>query len=116
LDLLAKMLVPSEILREFEVTKAFEENGVWVIELYEKADLAHIPRQIKFKAKAVLNGYCSPIDIQTFPTDGKEVFLRLYRRKWKVSGESKSYHNQYSFTEPGMKATKKFAAFLKEIN
>ena len=116
MNVLAKMFVPSEILSDFEVTDAFEENGVWIIELYEKADLAHVPKLIKYKSKAVLNGYCASIDIQTFPTDAKEVFLRLYRRKWKVSGESKSYHNRYHYTQEGIKATKKFAAFLKEIN
>lgn len=113
---LAKMLVPSEILENFVVSDAVEESGVWIIELYEKSDLSHIPKLIQYKSKAVLNGYCAPIDIQTFPTDGKEVYLRLYRRKWKRRGENISYSNSYNYVLPGTKATKKFASFLKEAS
>jgi len=116
LNVLAKLLVPDEILNDFEVEDAFEQQGCWIITLVEKHDLSHIPKQIKYKSKARLNGYCNSIDIQTFPTGGKEVYLRLYRRKWKTQDGKQSYYNHYDYVLPGMKATKKFAVFLKEIN
>lgn len=112
----SSLFVPSDIMEHFTVTKLEEENGVIIIELYEKEDNSHIPKEILREGKAVLNGYCNKIEIQTFPAQGKEVFLRLYRRKWKVKGTTKSYSNTYIFTESGMKATKDFGAFLKEIS
>ena len=66
MNVLAKMFVPSDILEDFKVSDAYQENGVWIITLHEKDDLTQLPKQIKYKAKAVLNGYCAPIDIQTF--------------------------------------------------
>lgn len=115
MNILAKLLVPDEILQDFEVSDAFEEQHCWVIKLVEKNDLSHIPKQIKYKSKARLNGYCNSIDIQTFPTGGKEVYLRLYRRKWEEQDGNQSYYNHYNYVLPGMKATKKFASFLKAI-
>ncbi len=109
------LFVPAEILEHFKVTKLEEEHGVIIIELYEKEDNSHIPKDIFKEGKAVLNGYCNKLEIQTYPAQGKEVFLRIYRRKWKVKGTTKSYSNTYEFTESGMKATKDFGAFLKEI-
>lgn len=114
MSVLSKLLVPQEILKDFEVQDAFEEMNCWIIQLVEKHDLPHVPKQIEDKSKARLNGYCNPINIQTFPTGGKEVYLRLLRRKWKESGENISYQNNYNYTVSGTKATKKFASFLKE--
>ena len=57
----------------------------------------------------------NPIELQTFPTKGKEVFLLLKRRRWKIVGSSQSHFNSYTFHEEGMKATREFGAFLKEI-
>ena len=111
----SKLFVPSEILTHFEVTGLEEIGGVIQIELKEKKDANHIPKQILKEGKAVLDGFCNKIEIQTFPAQGKEVFLTLYRRKWKIKGTTKSYSNRYDFTEKGMKATKDFGAFLKEI-
>lgn len=112
---MSKLFVPIEILEHFELTALEEKGGVIIIELEEKKDATHIPKQIVRDGKAVLSGYCNKVEIQTFPAQGKEVFLTLYRRKWKVKGTTKTYSNSYRFTEKGMKATKKFGAFLKEI-
>jgi hypothetical protein len=111
----SKLFVPSEILEHFDVVSLKEEGGVMIIELFEKADAHHIPEAILREGKAVLDGYCNKQEIQTYPAQGKEVFLRLFRRKWKVKGTTKSYSNSYEFTKSGMKATKDFGAFLKEI-
>ena len=113
--ILLKLHVPEEILDHFELEKAEEISGVIRIHLLEKKDPNHYPKEIIGKGERMLNGFMNPIEIQTFPARGKEVFLFLKRRKWKVKGDNKSYFNTYSFTEKGMKATKEFGAFLKEI-
>lgn len=85
------------------------------IHLIEKQDPSHYPKAIWGKGRRSLNGYMNPIELQTFPTQGKEVFLVLKRRRWKLFGSEASYFNEYDFYEEGMKATKEFGAFLKEI-
>lgn len=112
---LIKLFAPGYILEHFEFEKYEEISGVIRIHLVEKKDYRHVPRELPAKLNAVLNGYMNPIEIQTFPTQGKEVFLYLRRRRWKEKGSNKSYFNTYDFCQEGIKATKEFGAFLKEI-
>ena len=112
---LLKLHVPAEILEHFEFEKVEEISGVIRIHLVEKKDPNHYPKEIIGKGERMLNGFMNPIEIQTFPALGKEVFLLLKRRRWKVKADNQSYFNTYSFTRKGMKATKEFGAFLKEI-
>ena len=112
---LIKLLVPKEILEHFEFTGYEERDNVYRIHLTEKNDLSHIPKSILYQGKAVLDGYMNPLELQTYPINGQEVFLYLKRRRWKIKGDNKGHHNNYSFYKQGMKATKSFGAFLKEI-
>lgn len=112
---LAKLLVPEEILAHYEFDGYKEEQGVYRIYLTEKSDVDHIPKEIVRVSKAVLDGYLNPVELQTFPLNGQEVFLYLRRRRWKLKGETKGYSNTYDFHERGMKATRAFGTFLKEI-
>ena len=120
-----ELFAPQEILRDFNFEKLVEENGIYRIFMVEKDDAAHIPAELKKEVNGdlsniVLDGYTNYIELQTFPAMGKEVFLYLKRRHWKVKQEQrqeqKSYTNSYSYTEKGMKATKAFGDFLKEID
>lgn len=115
LDQFSRLFVPEEILAHFEVTELDQSGKVILIELVEKDDVAHIPKAILHDGKSVKDGYMNTLEIQTFPAQGKEVFLGLKRRRLKKKGTSKGYHNTYSFIDKGMKATKAFGAFLKEI-
>lgn len=110
-----KLFVPGYILEHFEYENYKKVGGVIRIYLVEKKDPNHYPKEIIGKGKRSLNGYMNPIELQTFPVQAKEVFLYLKRRRWKLDGSPKSYFNSYRFTEEGMKSTKEFGAFLKEI-
>jgi hypothetical protein len=111
----AKLFVPIDLLKSFEVVEVKEEGEYIYIELTERDIPENIPKEIFKKGKVVLNGYMNKLDIQTFPAQGKEVFLRINRRKWKLKGETTSYSNRYEIIEKEMKSTKEFGAFLKEI-
>ncbi len=113
---LIKLFVPDYILEHFEYENLQELRGVIYIYLVEKNDKTHHPKEIKDKKEVLLNGFMNPLELQTFPTKGKEVFLILKRRRWKLKGSNKSYHNTYSFNDKGIKATKEFGDFLKEID
>lgn len=120
-----ELFAPQEILRDFDFEKLVEENGIYRIYMVEKDDAAHIPAELKKEvngdlSNVVLDGYTNYIELQTFPAMGKEVFLYLKRRRWKIKQEQrqeqKSYTNSYSYNKKGMKATKAFGDFLKEID
>ena len=113
---LIQLFAPEVILSHFEYKEMEEISGVYRLCLDEKNDVSHHPAALKGKSDVILNGFMNPIELQTFPAKGKEVFLILRRRRWKLQGSEESYHNTYDFHELGMKATREFGAFLKEID
>ena len=121
---LSSLFIPKEIRDHFDCVKMEEISNCLYLVCHEKDDADHIPKEIFKVGKVKLDGFTNKIDIQTFPAQGKEVFIRLYRRKWRLKKVpidkelefNKSYTNSYQFTEEGIKATKEFGAFLKEID
>ena len=107
------MLLPKEWLEYFEVVEIKEANNEWQIVLHEKENL--IPRELIGK-DAVKDGFTNPVEINDYPLRGKPTYLKFYRRRWKVAGEDESHFNSYEFHPKGMKATKEFGAFLKELD
>lgn len=107
-----KIFVPEEYLVDFEVNHIENRPQEWIIELVEKED--RIPIALKGK-EVVLDGYNNEIDILTHAFSLKKIYLRLIRRRWKEKGTSKHYSNEYNLHIPGMKTTKEFRDFLKEI-
>jgi hypothetical protein len=112
IDQAMKMFVPGEYLNDFEATHIEERPDEWIIELVEKED--RIPEVLKGK-DVVLDGYCNEIDILTHAFSLKKIYLRLFRRRWKQRGGTKGYSNEYDLHIPGMKTTREFRDFLKEI-
>jgi hypothetical protein len=107
-----KILIPEEYLKDFEPNSVENKPTEWVIELVEKAD--RIPAALIGK-EAVLDGYNNEIDILTHAFSLKKIYLRLIRRRWKEKGTSRHYSNEYDLHIPGMKTTREFRDFLKEI-
>ena len=109
---LAGILVPEEFLKDFEVTSVEERPAEWVITLREKED--RVPKELTDK-RAVLDGYCNPVSILTHAFSLKKIYLQMYRRRWKEPGGDVHYSNTYDLHLPGMRTSKEFGAFLKEI-
>ena len=107
-----RILIPDEYLKDFEANSVEEKSDEWVIELIEKPD--RIPAALKGK-EVVLDGYCNEVDILTHAFSLKKIYLRLIRRRWKQKGDSRHYSNEYDLHIPGMKTTREFRDFLKEI-
>ena len=108
------LVIPKEILVSFEIENIKESEEIVEIDLVEKE---RIPAQLVGK-QAVLNGYMNPIELQSYPIQGRKCYLKLKRRRWKVQGttDSTNCHNEYDFAGEGTKTTKMFGAFLKENN
>ena len=107
-----RIFVPQEYLNDFDVNYIEEQPSEWLIELVEKEN--RVPEPLRGK-EAVLDGYCNSIDILTHAFSLKKIYLRLIRRRWKEKGGTKGYSNEYDLDIPGMKTTKEFGDFLKEI-
>ena len=110
---IAQVLVPKEILEAFTVVDVHELKNEWLIVLEEKEE--QIPDSLRDK-DVVLDGFYDSIDLISGVMMDQVIYLRLRRRRWKERGCKKESHNQYDYQFKGMKTTKRFAAFLKEIN
>lgn len=107
-----KILIPEEYLKDFDTNSVENRPTEWLIELVEKED--RVPKILAGK-EVVLDGYNNEIDILTHAFSLKKIYLRLIRRRWKEKGTTKHYSNEYNLHIPGMKTTKEFRDFLKEI-
>ena len=106
------MVIPEEILKDFEIVKIEEREDERVFHMSEKED--HRP---DVGEELMKDGYMRAKDIVHYPSGMKRCTIRLRRRRW-VSRVDKSrcYYNQYSYTEEGCKVTRQFASFLKGID
>lgn len=112
LQSLFKVLFPEIITLHFEITNVIELKDRIEIRMEELAEL--LPRSLESVTDIVLDGFCNPVELQSFPLKGKPVYLNLYRRRWKQKGTKKHFSNSYNIHPEGVKATKEFASFLKE--
>jgi len=107
-----KILIREEYLKDFDANSVENKATQWVIELVEKED--RVPAALLGK-DIVLDGYCNEIDILTHAFSLKKIYLRLIRGRWKERRGTKGYVNEYNLHIPGMKTTREFRDFLKEI-
>lgn len=112
IERLSSVLFPKDIALHFEISEVKEHKDYIVIRLNELKEL--VPKELQEAKEIILDGFCNPIELQSFPLKGKAVYLRLYRRKWKDKISNSSYWNSYDLNPEGVKATKEFAIFLKE--
>ncbi len=74
---LISLFVAGNILAHFDYDRLENLSGVIRIHLVEKKDANYYPKKILGNGKRSLNGFMNPIELQTFPTQGKEVYLLL---------------------------------------
>jgi len=110
---IAQLLVPQDILADFIIVDVKELREEILIFLEEKPD--KIPSELHGK-DVVLDGFYDSIDLISGVLMEQVIYLRIKRRRWKERGNTKHFHNQYDHQLQGMKTTKRFADFLKEVD
>lgn len=106
------LLFPEPISSHFEAEDIKEFSEHIEIRLEELAEL--VPKELsESRGKIILDGFCNPVELQSFPLKGKAVYLKIYRRRWKEKDTSCHYSNSYTLHPQGVKATADFASFLK---
>jgi hypothetical protein len=106
------MLVPTHISANFEMWDATEYKDRWVIEMREKE--GRIPPSLTGHSEVVMDGYCNPIEMLSHSFVCKPIWLRLYRRRYKQSGQDQHYSNDYELTNKGIRMVPELGIFLKE--
>lgn len=106
------MLVPSQILEDFEIWDANEFKDRWVIEMREKE--GKIPPELSEYEDVVFDGYCNPLEALSHSFVCKPVYLRLYRRRYKRSNQDTHFSNEYDVTLKGVRMVPELGFFLKE--
>ena len=109
-DLLS-ILIPAS-LRAFSLASVSESPSCIVLRLEESIN--NIPPALKNMPNIVLDGFCNPLELQTFPLNDRHVYFKIYRCRWKISGDKKHHSNRHDLHPLGVKATFEFANFLKE--
>ena len=109
----AQVLVPKEILADFHLVDVHELKDEWLLVLEEKPERVPVSLQGK---DVVLDGFYDSIDLISGVLMDQIIYLRIRRRRWKERCDKKHFHNQYDHHFEGMKTTKRFAAFLKEVD
>ncbi len=104
---LVEMMVPREMYEKFELEKTIKKEEEIV--LYMKERLAEGPKGEEW----VLNGYGNAVEVLTGSVNGRAIFVRYTRRRWKDRESEKEYQNKYEFHPKGMKTSQEFADFLK---
>lgn len=109
---LVSTLLPEDIYLHFELVSVQEYADRVEFVMEEYAGL--IPPDMSGVADVVLNGFCNPVELLHGSYGDKPLYLKVYRRRWKSSGTNKAYSNSYDLHPEGVKATHKFASFLKD--
>ena len=105
-------VVVPESLSSFKMVSVAERSAYISFRLEDAVD--KIPSELKYCNNVVLDGFCNPIELQSFPLKGKPVYFKIYRRRWKESGNNQHYSHSYDLHPKGVKATHEFASFLKD--
>ena len=112
LSTVSRMLVPEDILKDFDIYGSKESPSHWMIELREKEK--RIPSELKESEDVVFDGYCHPIETLSHSFVCKPIYLKIYRRRYKRSNSERHYSNDYDFTLKGLKMVPELGIFLKE--
>ena len=107
---LARLILPSEILDNFEVVKVEEKSDLISIFLDETAREPYTSDP-DYESK----GFCDPVTIRDFPIRDKGVDLIVRRRRWLDRKTGRSFAEPYDLKAEGTRYSKEFAAFLKGL-
>ena len=107
---LAQLILPSEILTNFEVVRVEEEASLIRIYLDESVKVEY-----KENPEIESKGFCEAVTIRDFPIRDKGVDLIVRRRKWYDKQNNRYFSDSYELKAEGPRYSKEFAAFLKGV-
>ncbi len=107
---LAELILPSEILSNFEVVRVEQETSLIRIYLDESVKMEY-----KETPNIESKGFCDAVTIRDFPIRDKGVDLIVRRRRWYDKQACRYFSETYNLKAEGTRYSKEFAAFLKGV-
>lgn len=107
---LAQLILPSEILSNFEVIGVEEESSLIRIYLDESVKAA-----CKENPDIESKGFCNAVTIRNFPIRNKGVDLIVRRRRWYDKENNRYFSDTYHLKAEETRYPKEFATFLKGV-
>lgn len=107
---LAQLILPSEILSNFEVVRVEEEASLIRISLDEV-----VKSEYKDNPNMESKGFCDVVTVRDFPIRDKGVDLIVRRRRWYDKQANRYFSDTYELKAEGTRYSKEFAAFLKGV-
>lgn len=111
LHALARVILPEEIIDNFDIVGIEEKSGVLHIRLDEQAVF---PKGLTADSVSP-NGFLPSSSVFDFPIRDRKVILHIRRRRWDEKDTGKSLSRSWGITAKGTRYTVGFAAFLKEV-
>lgn len=111
LEVLARIVLPSEILNYFSVVRVEQTSTEIHIHLDERMTPS-LSDDVHFESK----GFMEAVSVTDFPIRDHKVVLRIRRRRWTDirTGKSFSIPIDLDVVCKGTRYSKEFGAFLKE--
>lgn len=111
LEVLARIVLPSEILNYFSVVRVEQTSAEIHIHLDERMNPA-LSDDVHFESK----GFMESVSVTDFPIRDHKVVLRIRRRRWADTRTGKSFNIPIDLDVvcKGTRYSKEFGAFLKE--
>lgn len=111
LQFLARFILPTEIIDNFDIVEIKEESKVLHIHLDEQ----ELPPEGYTKETVTPNGFFPSASVFDFPIRNRKVVLHIRRRRWLEKSTGKSLSRTWEITAQGTRYTESFAAFLKGV-
>ena len=104
------LLLPKEIALHFDLIHVKEEGDKLLFFLEEKNIIPPDLNAGEYESK----GFFQEQSVQDFPIRGKEVYLKIKRRRWRNKASKEEIKREWNSVAKGAKLTVELAAFLKE--
>lgn len=105
-----------EGLEEYFDVESFERDELkYRIVLIEK-NVLPIEMPAEYHGKKVINTVLNDMQMDDFPIRGRKCEIVLRRRWWKFEGVQRMLMRSIDIFQPGMRFSKEFAIFLKELD
>ena len=109
---LLSLLLPKEIALHFDLITAKEEESKIVFCLEEKNIVPAPLKSEEYESK----GFFKEQRVQDFPIRGKDVYLKIKRRRWRHKISKEEVKREWNSVTKGAKLTADLADFLKEYH
>ena len=108
---LARLLLPSDLLNYFDIVKIEDVDDMLTIYLDEQNIKPSNCSGDALESK----GFLAALHLRDFPIRDRKVTLCVRRRKWVNKQTGESFSNSFDLTAQGTRHSKEFADFLKGL-